>query len=155
MGLLAPPIKHGHPPSHVMQIAASAALTGVSRKVPGARGPGAKKAGIVINFRGSDPVTIDLTALIPTEQVGVDGDQSFSRWTGIAMQWVGRGPLAVSPGESNPLCTPLTGQSPVHTLEPGDFVDWIGAGRVINSMHRTLTFTPSGDGVLAMGIAGR
>lgn len=106
-----------------------------------ARADYAKNGAVLLNLLVSTPVTIDLTDLTP--QAVRAGDSSFASWKEIIFKNTGANPVAVGPGASNPLTTPLGGTSPTQTLAAGEWTRWQRpAGVVVDSTHKTLKIDP-------------
>jgi hypothetical protein len=115
----------------------------------------AKTACALLTFTGATPITLDLSNLAAATGVQVAGANAFSAWNRILFNNLGNQPIAVSPGGTNPLRTKLGGTSPVHTLQPGDLDHWYAsAGLAVDATHKTITFTPTSGGQLAVAIGG-
>jgi hypothetical protein len=121
----------------------------------------ANSAAVILTFTGTTPITLDLTNLVAATGVVVQGAGafagSFATWSHIFVQNIGASAksVAMAPGSSNPLRTQLSGTSPVHTLLGGDLVHWNATvGLVVDSTHKTVTFTPSSGGSALVSIQG-
>jgi hypothetical protein len=121
----------------------------------------ANAAAVALTFTGTTPITLDLTNLVAATGVVVSGvgtfAGSFASWAHILVQNIGSGtkPFSVAPGGSNPLRTALGGTSPTHTLQTSDAMHWYNStALVVDSTHKTLTFTPTSAGSGLVFIAG-
>ncbi len=121
--------------------------------------------GILLTFTGSTPITIDLTDLVSATGVdvvvplywGSDAGGQFSLWGSMIFSCPAgsAGAVEVAPGASNGARTPLSGSAVGVTLSPGDVHHWrAAAGLVVDSTHKTLTFTPTSGGTLLLAICG-
>ena len=135
---------------------ADGSLQAIDQDVVDLAGAGlAKTACALLTFTGTTPITLDLTNLAAATGVQVAGATSFATWNHIIFNNVGAQPIAVSPGASNPLRTPLGGTGPTHTMQAGDVDHWnSSAGLTVDSTHKTITFTPTSGGSLAFSIGG-
>lgn len=104
----------------------------------------AKNGGVIVNLSPSTPVTIDLTDLT-TEAVRA-GDTAFATWKEIILVNLGANAVAVGPGASNPLTTPLAGTAPTQAIAVGESTRWLRPlGVAIDGPHKTLKLDPGGS----------
>lgn len=114
----------------------------------------AKNGCVILNLSVSTPITIDLTAL--TSETVRAGDTTFATWKEISFVNLGANPIAVSPGASNPLTTPLGGTSPTQSIVAGESTRWVRpSGVTVDATHKTLKFDPGATvGKIAICIGG-
>jgi hypothetical protein len=119
----------------------------------------AKNSALSINFTGTTPVTLDLSAL--ATPIGVSslqaGDSTFANLNCLVLKNTSTSSIiTVAPGSSNPSRFPvLAGTTPTLAVGPGGVhVLSDPVGQVVDSTHKTLLLTPSAGGSLLLAFGG-
>ncbi len=113
----------------------------------------AKNGAVLLSLSGTTPQTIDFIDTTTNTPADYAGDTVFATISQFIFVNHSAGAVVITVGASNGLVF-LAGTTPSYTVPAGGVAVLSYAAKVIDSSHKTLTFTPASTGLFSVAMGG-